>query len=362
MNNTNRFLGILVYVLIASFVFADVPQIITYQGRLLDADNQPINETMRMIFIIYPSEIGGEMLWTSEIQEVKVTDGLFTIQLGVPPMRQLPDNLFYKDTTRFLGITIEGDEEISPRTRLTSSGYAYQALRSDTAGYSAYSLLSGNASTFDGRSVGDFTLDATHQIHLNSTMHHDKTVDASELISGELEDVRLSSNIPRLDANQTFTGENTFPIIRYSNPRTHYYSIASEAFVAGDSDHGYTNTYGIGGAYLHTTDAGALVASVNLPHGANVTNFKVYFNDVSAYDLNVYLQYQSFGVSSYTTMASVKSKGTHGLHSDETSTINYSIIDNINKGYNIYVYGSNWDGGNLMIEGAVITYTIDQAE
>jgi hypothetical protein len=159
----------------------------------------------------------------------------------------------------------------------------------------------------------------------------------------------------RLDVNGTVRAER----VAYSTPRTHYFSVGSEAFVPG-SNAAYTNSYGMGGAYLES-GAGALVAAVHLPHGAIVTGFKAYFYDNSAADIDATLYGQSMN-GAYASMASVSSVGISGYGSATTTTINHSTIDNAQYGYCVYAYCSGWTGSSLRIKGAVITYTISEAD
>ncbi|MFH1374404.1 MAG: hypothetical protein ABII79_11470 [bacterium] len=110
---------------------AEVPQTISYQGRLINSSGTPYNGPVLMKFIIYDGV--GTDKWNSAFQTVQVDNGLFEVLLGVPPQPVLPHDLF-TDTTRELGITVDSDPEMIPRTKLVSASYAYHALRSDTAG------------------------------------------------------------------------------------------------------------------------------------------------------------------------------------------------------------------------------------
>ncbi len=113
---------------------AEVPQVINYQGRLTDASGTPVtNGTYLIKFKIYGSATGNDSLWSSGFRGVTVTNGLFNYLLG--DTVALPDTLFSGDTTRYLGITVGGDPELSPRTKLTTVAYAYHTLRADTADF-----------------------------------------------------------------------------------------------------------------------------------------------------------------------------------------------------------------------------------
>ena len=119
--------------LAALLALAEVPQMINYQGRLTETDGTPVDGPQLIKFKIYGSAAGNDSLWSSGFQTVQVDSGLFEYQLGASV--QLPDDLFETDTARYLGITIGVDPEISPRVRMITAPYAYQALRSDSADF-----------------------------------------------------------------------------------------------------------------------------------------------------------------------------------------------------------------------------------
>lgn len=114
--------------------FADVPSVISYQGRLTDDAGNPFNGTKLIKFKIYGSEAGDDSLWSSDFRVVEVNEGLFNYNLGsnVP----LPENLFSDDSVRYLGITVDTDEELAPRVKFNASAYAFQSGRSDSSGFS----------------------------------------------------------------------------------------------------------------------------------------------------------------------------------------------------------------------------------
>jgi len=142
--------------------------------------------------------------------------------------------------------------------------------------------------------------------------------------------------------------------VKYNSPRTHYYTISAEGFNPA-SDVAFGNSWGMGGAYI-TSGTGALVAPVQLPHGAVVTSFKVFFNTNAA--LTASLQYHPMASGAFWTMGSVTS-GT-GYNNRTDTSINYATIDNTSNCYFIRAYSSSWSS-SLNIMGAVITYTISEA-
>jgi len=118
-----------------------VPQLITYQGLLSDSTGSPLANGLYAIqFQIYDAPVGGTVKWNGGARQVNVSDGLFTYNLG--DSVALPTNLFANDSSLWLGVKVGTNPEFSPRTRLTSYGYAYEALRADTADF-AMNFLGG---------------------------------------------------------------------------------------------------------------------------------------------------------------------------------------------------------------------------
>lgn len=115
---------------------ADVPANLTYQGRLLDAAGDPVSDGKYLIqFRIYDVERDGDRLWDSNLRQLIVANGLFSYNLGdTVAMRH---DLFLKRSNLWLGIRVGTGSELLPRIKLTSSGFAYQALRSDSSQHAA---------------------------------------------------------------------------------------------------------------------------------------------------------------------------------------------------------------------------------
>jgi hypothetical protein len=109
-----------------------VPKMMNYQGYLTDSLGVPIDDTLDMEFRIYPVESGGNNLWAETHTSVPIVRGVFHVLLG--NSTPIPDSVFTGGTDRWLQFTVDA-QTVSPRTRITSSGYAYMATYSDTAEY-----------------------------------------------------------------------------------------------------------------------------------------------------------------------------------------------------------------------------------
>jgi len=156
-------------------------------------------------------------------------------------------------------------------------------------------------------------------------------------------------------------GDITTDKIIYSSPRTHYYSLGCEDFQPR-TDVSYT-IGGNGGAYIESGN-NLLNAPVHLPHGATVTEFKVFFYNNSAdHYMNVSLKLNRLVDGVYFDLAGVNSEKTGGsnYYTITNTTISSEIIDNTDFAYSVHAFSPDWDGSLLKIMGAVITYTIDEA-
>jgi len=114
---------------------ASIPQLINYQGVLMDGEGEPITGNRSIEFLLYDVETEGTEFW-SEVQEVTITDGLFNVLLG--SHIEIPPQVF-DSTEVYLALKVESDEEMEPRKQLVSVGYAFHALNADSLGGKAAS-------------------------------------------------------------------------------------------------------------------------------------------------------------------------------------------------------------------------------
>jgi len=134
-------LFILIITSFSSLSFADIPNVISYQGKVTDSGGDPVadgNYTMR--FRIYDASTGGSVEWDSGNRTITVSDGVFNILLGESPQPSL-DLEFDEDY--WLLVTFAGVNQ-SPRQRLASTGYTYMA-----SGLTPGTVITGNIPSDD---------------------------------------------------------------------------------------------------------------------------------------------------------------------------------------------------------------------
>ncbi|MEM7531661.1 MAG: hypothetical protein AAF639_05780 [Chloroflexota bacterium] len=104
--------------------------IIPYQGRLADADGNPLSATVDMHFRLYDTAEGGIPLWAeawTEANGVQVNDGLFNVMLG--SMTPISATVMSENNSLFLGLAAGDDDEMVPRVQLGSVPFAMQGWR-----------------------------------------------------------------------------------------------------------------------------------------------------------------------------------------------------------------------------------------
>lgn len=123
--------------------FAEIPRLIHYQGRLTEADGQPLVGEHTVRFRLYDAASGGTVLWEEHhtVNFESVDNGVFSILLG-----SLTSFSALDFTQPFwLSIEVDGEGEMQPRQRLAAILYAISADTLD--GLEATQLLRADVDT-----------------------------------------------------------------------------------------------------------------------------------------------------------------------------------------------------------------------
>ncbi len=112
----------LLMLLLCNSLQAQIPQTMSYQGVLTDANGDPVaNGDYNIFFKLYDDVTAGNLLWTEGLG-VEVTNGIFNVILGTIN----PLNIAF-DRQYWLGVTIGEGAELNPRIQLTASPYSLNA-------------------------------------------------------------------------------------------------------------------------------------------------------------------------------------------------------------------------------------------
>jgi hypothetical protein len=114
------YLSILLVIVMATSLFADIPKTLNYQGRLMNTVGQPvIDGDYSVTFRLYTAASGGTMVW-EEAQSVQSTNGYFNAVLG--SATALTPAMFSQPL--WIGMQVGAAAEMIPRQQLGTSAYA----------------------------------------------------------------------------------------------------------------------------------------------------------------------------------------------------------------------------------------------
>lgn len=103
-----------------------VPAQLTTQGRILDADDAPLDGALDVSFRLMDSETGGSTLW-EETQSVDFVNGFYTVLLGVDEADNPLEDDVLDQWPLYLEVQLDGEPAMVPRMAVGSVPYARQA-------------------------------------------------------------------------------------------------------------------------------------------------------------------------------------------------------------------------------------------
>ena len=122
---------------------ATPPNVLTYQGHLLDDAGDPVADGAHEItFSMWDAGTGGTRLWGPETHQVETSDGFFAATLGTTDTIEVEA----LGTDTYLAIEV-GGETLSPRQQLASVAFALSASHAEAAG---------NAERLDGEPASTY--------------------------------------------------------------------------------------------------------------------------------------------------------------------------------------------------------------
>ncbi|MBI3955316.1 site-specific integrase, partial [Candidatus Gottesmanbacteria bacterium] len=106
-------------------------RIINFQGRLTDSAGNPTTESQKIQFRIWDAPTGGNVLYNSDLCNIiPDQNGILSTTIGSQSDTspgcgsEIPDSVFTENSSAYLGITINSDNEMTPRQQIATVGYA----------------------------------------------------------------------------------------------------------------------------------------------------------------------------------------------------------------------------------------------
>ncbi len=141
-----RYMFIILAWILTSVVFGQIYPV-AYQGYLLDEDGKPVDGLVSLDLAIYDDSTAGNLLWSESLAEVSVTEGLFTTIIS------LSSEVLDFNTLEqvYMAITVNGEDELAPRTRITAMPLS---LRTATIHQAAGGIINGELAVTGQATLG----------------------------------------------------------------------------------------------------------------------------------------------------------------------------------------------------------------
>lgn len=107
------------------------PWIINFRGKLTDSQGGTITGQAQAVFRIYNQAEEGELIWESKTWQLEASpEGEFQAPLGDTTRgdKELPSRAFFQNERLYLGITLEGQTELTPRIPVSTAAHVADAL------------------------------------------------------------------------------------------------------------------------------------------------------------------------------------------------------------------------------------------
>jgi FtsZ-binding cell division protein ZapB len=124
------FYGAVAVVLATVSVWAQVPRVLSYQGILTDRDGRILPDGDYELQIRLYDRLDATVPIYGERQRVTSQHGVVNVLIGT--VEPLPEHLTF-DRVYYVGVSVNGSEELQPRTMLTAVPYALRAESAATA-------------------------------------------------------------------------------------------------------------------------------------------------------------------------------------------------------------------------------------
>jgi hypothetical protein len=243
---------------------------ISMQGFLKDANGKAVADGNKVLtFKIYDASSGGSAIWTKTFSQVNVVGGVYAVQLG-PSDGSIEISTLLWDVPYFVGITVESEPELTPRTEFTYAPYTFAVNKANFADEATYAVTAGAIGGDLDLASGGFTADM--RILRNSKITGSNP-DNNILIgqgSGASSSLKLYSN----DLETMVVNGSSVKI----NGTTNF-----SEFNQGTDEHTYINGgKGTSNVYLNSTPGGSVIAGGNLSAGSIFTTGSLYAGTLSA--------------------------------------------------------------------------------
>ncbi|MBT7597449.1 MAG: hypothetical protein HN559_21275, partial [Gemmatimonadetes bacterium] len=193
MKHSLRFLRLSLCLALATVTagVAQIPQRISYQASISDNSGEPIVDGQHALSLSLFDQIsGGTAVWTED-HTVTTAGGVVSLVLGASTALDLPF-----DESYWLGVVVDGGEELAPRVELTTVPYAIRAAGVVDSSITGAAIASGHVVRSIGGLADDIELVAGAGMTIttqNQIMVLSSATGLTSVSSGNIVDATISS-------------------------------------------------------------------------------------------------------------------------------------------------------------------------
>jgi hypothetical protein len=151
--------------LCAGIARADIPRIITFQGRLSDLSGTPLAGTHTLSFSLYDATTGGTTCFSETQSAVPINNGLFKVSIGGATSGGITTCDFSK--AYYLQIQVDTDNPMTPRLALSAAPYAFAADMVGGRHASGYQQKDGSGNVTVSGKLGVGVASPTQSVDVN---------------------------------------------------------------------------------------------------------------------------------------------------------------------------------------------------
>ncbi len=298
------------------------------QGILKNLDGTIVADgNYQMQFKIYNAATAGTQLWSETNTSVNVSGGVYNSYLGSTPAGLLSLQALPYDETYYIGVTVVGSQEMTPRLEITGSAYTIRSNHSnnaDTATYATRALFA-NGVTFDVGNAGIANDVATGDLVL--------TADPSDQVRVDDANLKVEKNL-FVDGYARFDANNDHITIGGTHPTDPYFDATGSNL--------YIQAYNTSGSRIRFNN-GLLIhplATSNDDLHIGQSSASAAYIEASSNNLNLKAAtggriYMSSGIEANTTLTSNTGtvatfylNGSTASTNTSTGTLSYSFLSN----------------------------------
>ncbi|MBI5399636.1 hypothetical protein HZB07_03355 [Candidatus Saganbacteria bacterium] len=329
--------------------FADVPKLLSYQGKLWEASGAAVTGTRNFIFKIYSAETGGSALWT-ETQNLSLEGGVFTAQLG--SVTAFPVGLTFT-VPYWIGVTIVPDmTEMIPRKAISAAPYALNAERLGGVSATDFALRSAVNASLESLSarigtIPSGTTPSTSDGNFNNIYLPTTTAVSGAIYLGGIRYLHGYSDNSFLGLNAgnfTMTGINNVAMGKgnLAFNTTGFSNVAMGAYALNQNITGNENV-AVGGASLFSNQGGEdnVAVGIRSMYGNRTGHWNVAMGILSLYNnsegqgnvaLGTSALYDNITGSQNVAIGSnagLNSTGSYNVFIGQAAQSRYRLIDNV---------------------------------